>query len=84
MGALGNVVEFLVGWWILPRVVFFVFAFIFAYLGFNEAQILIYIRIIEAIIIAILFFFRKAMAFGYLLDYVLSLLGLYAVLTGKI
>ena len=82
MGALGNVAEFLIGWWILPRVVFFLFAFIFAYITLDPAQTLIYTKIAEGIIIVILFFFRKAVAFGYLLDFVLSLIGVYGLLAG--
>jgi len=79
----GNVIEFLVGWWVLPRIFFFVFAFIFAYLTLDPAQTLIYTKIAEGTIIVILFFFRKAVALGYLLDFVLSFIGVYGILTGK-
>ncbi len=82
MGALGNIVEFLIGWIVLPRIMFFIFSFIFAYITLDPAQTLIYTKIAEGIVIVILFFFRKALAFGYLLDFVLSLIGVYGFLKG--
>ena len=82
MGALGSVVEFLIGWIVLPRIMFFVFSFVFAYITLDPAQTLIYTKIAEGIIIVILFFFRKALALGYLLDFVLSLIGVYGLLAG--
>ena len=58
MGALGSVVEFLIGWIVLPRIMFFVFSFVFAYITLDPAQTLIYTKIAEGIIIVILFFFK--------------------------
>ena len=82
MGAISAVGEFLIGWVLLPRIVFFLFGFIFLYFGFTTGQVFLFTKIMEAIIIIALFFWRKWMALGYLLDFLLGLLGIYALITG--
>ena len=79
-----TIAEFLLGWVILPRVLFFIFGFIFIYLGFQPVQMLLYTKILEAVIIVLLFFVRKAVAIGYLMDYVLDLVGVYSLVTGVV
>lgn len=78
-----HIIAFLVGWIILPRIFFFLIGFIFLYLGFGQSAAILYAKGIEIMIIVLLFFLSRAMALGYLLNFLLELIGIYPLISGK-
>lgn len=66
--------EFVLGWIVMPKLFLIVISILFAFIGFGLSPETSYTRLLEGVTIGILFFFRKYLALGYLLSYLLGLL----------
>lgn len=77
----GNVIEFLIGFIVLPRLVLLVWVFTVPYLGLGGQTAILTNLVLSAILIAVTFFIRKMLAIGFLAGsvwgFVISYLALF-------
>ena len=79
---IGNVIEFLIGLIILPRVGTLIWIFAVPMLGLNAKIAIIASILISLILIVIFFFIRKMIAFGLIIGTIIDVIGAYLVLIG--
>jgi len=77
---IGNVIEFLIGLIILPRLVTLIWIFIVPYFGLDAYTALIANIILSAVLIIITFFIRKVVAIGFLVGTIWDIITGYLVL----
>lgn len=80
----GNVIEFLIGWLFLSTAFTFVITFVLVYMGLELSQVVLYGKVIEGVVVVMLFYKRRALALGFLLGFLLSLIGSYGLITGQV
>ncbi len=64
----GNVLEFIAGWIVLPKVLPIVILFLFGFFEVNLTETDVMTKIIEWVMNVVLFFVRRIMALGLLLE----------------
>jgi len=79
---IGNVIEFLIGLIILPRLVTLIWIFIVPYFGLDAQTAIIANLVLSAILIIITFFIRKMVAIGFLIGTIWDVITGYFVLFG--
>ncbi len=64
-----HVLEFVIGWVVVPKVFVFLVVLLLAYFGFPEAQSVVFVHVGKFLLMVALLLVRKAVALGYVLDY---------------
>ena len=79
---IGNVIEFLIGLIILPRLVILIWVFMVPYFGLDAQTAIIANIVLSAVLIIITFFIRKMVAIGFLIGTIWDVITGYFVLFG--
>ncbi|MEK6901143.1 MAG: hypothetical protein AABX37_02275 [Nanoarchaeota archaeon] len=79
----GKVLEFIVGWIVLPKLLPIIITLLFAFLGVNLTESDVITKILEGMINVVLFFVRRLMAWGLLLE-TLYKVGVFGIILEKI
>ena|SRR3989338_8425746 len=79
----GKVLEFIVGWIVLPKLLPIIITLLFAFLGVNLTESDVMTKILEWIMNVALFFVRRLMAWGLLLE-TLYKAGIFGIILEKI
>ena len=78
-----KVLEFIVGWIVLPKLLPIIITLLFAFLGVNLTESDVITKILEGMINVVLFFVRRLMAWGLLLE-TLYKVGVFGIILEKI
>ena len=69
-----DVLEFVIGWFIVPKVFFFLILILLAYYGLPEAQSTLFVQLGKFVLMVLLLMVRRVVALGFVLDYLLDIL----------
>ncbi|MBI2666231.1 hypothetical protein HYX13_01325 [Candidatus Woesearchaeota archaeon] len=69
-----DLLEFVIGWFIVPKVFFFMILILLAYYGLPEAQSTLFIQLGKFVLMILLLMVRRVVALGFVLDYLLDIL----------
>ena len=69
-----DALEFVIGWFIVPKVFFFLILIFMAYYGFPEAQSTLFVQLGKFVLMLLLFTVRRMVALGFVVDYIFNIL----------
>ena len=69
-----DLLEFIIGWFIMPKVFFFLILILLAHYGFPQAQGTLFVQLGKFVLMILLLMVRRAVALGFVLNYVLDIL----------
>ncbi|MBN1385729.1 hypothetical protein JW968_02000 [Candidatus Woesearchaeota archaeon] len=75
-----HILEMLVGWLIIPRVITFFWVLLVPYLGLSAQAAIIVKLVISAAILLLCFVYRKALALGFLIAMAWDVTGMFMAL----